>query len=160
MLYTPHFLTGAAILKAVPNPLVGLPLAFASHILLDLLPHHDFDITPGFTLKDLKYMEKRRKYLLFFSVGLDFIFLLISFLWVLLIRGPLAISARSPLENNYLMLAGGIIAISPDVIDQTAVALDYKLPAWQNRFQWKVAAKYGFITYPIVSIIALYFLVI
>ena len=36
MLYLPHFLTGAAFLKIVPNPIIGLPLALASHFFLDL----------------------------------------------------------------------------------------------------------------------------
>ena len=91
-------------------------------------------------------------------MGLDFIFLTISFIWILLIRGPFAEIARGPLENTYWLLIGGVVAIAPDVIDQTAVLLGFKLSAWQNKFQRKVAAKYGFITYPIVALIALYFL--
>lgn len=148
MLYTPHFLTGAAILKIVPNPMAGLPLAFLSHILLDLLPHYDFDITPGFRRGDLFKMEKGTRYLFIISYMTDLLFLTISFIWLILIK------------KNLLLMAGGVVAILPDVIDQAAVALDYKLPAWQNRFQRKVSVKYGFITYPVVVLIALYFLAI
>ena len=43
MLYTPHFLTGAVILKYIPNPAVGLPLAFLSHFVLDAIPHGAVD---------------------------------------------------------------------------------------------------------------------
>lgn len=146
MLYTPHFLVGVAILKYSPNPVVGLPLALISHILLDLLPHYDFDITPGFRRTDLFKMKKRTRYLFLISYLTDLLFLTASFIWLFFYK------------KNLLLVAGGVVAILPDVIDQTAVLLDYKLPAWQNKFQWKVSAKYGFITYPIVSLIAIYFL--
>lgn len=39
MLETPHVALGAAIAVAVPNPLVSIPLAFASHFVLDMVPH-------------------------------------------------------------------------------------------------------------------------
>jgi len=55
MLYTPHFLVGAVILKYIPNPAIGLPLALLSHIALDLIPHNDFDIKPGMTIRDVLF---------------------------------------------------------------------------------------------------------
>lgn len=39
MLTTPHAIVGAAIATQIPSPLVSLPLAFASHFILDMLPH-------------------------------------------------------------------------------------------------------------------------
>lgn len=39
MLETPHALVGAAIATKIPNPLIALPLAFASHFVLDMVPH-------------------------------------------------------------------------------------------------------------------------
>lgn len=42
MFITVHVATGAAIASLVPNPLVAVPLAFASHFVLDAIPHwHD-----------------------------------------------------------------------------------------------------------------------
>ncbi len=41
MLSTQHLLVGAVIVKTIPNPLISLPLAFASHFLLDSIPHWD-----------------------------------------------------------------------------------------------------------------------
>jgi hypothetical protein len=41
MLSTPHLLVGAAIAKTIPNPAISLPVAFASHFLLDATPHWD-----------------------------------------------------------------------------------------------------------------------
>jgi hypothetical protein len=39
VLETPHALVGAAIATKIPNPVVSLPLAFASHFVLDMVPH-------------------------------------------------------------------------------------------------------------------------
>jgi hypothetical protein len=39
MLETPHVFVGAAIAVAVPNPLIAIPLAFASHFVLEMVPH-------------------------------------------------------------------------------------------------------------------------
>jgi hypothetical protein len=42
MLLTNHTLTGALIGLTVPNPIVTAPFAFASHFVLDSLPHTGF----------------------------------------------------------------------------------------------------------------------
>ena len=39
MLETPHVFVGAAIAVAIPNPFVAIPLAFASHFILEMVPH-------------------------------------------------------------------------------------------------------------------------
>lgn len=39
MLETPHVVVGAAIATKIPNPLVAIPLAFASHFVLEKVPH-------------------------------------------------------------------------------------------------------------------------
>lgn len=39
MIESPHVAVGAAIATKIPNPLIGLPLALASHFLLDRVPH-------------------------------------------------------------------------------------------------------------------------
>lgn len=39
MLETPHVAVAAAIASKIPNPLISIPLAFASHFLLDMVPH-------------------------------------------------------------------------------------------------------------------------
>lgn len=39
MLETPHAIVGATIVTKIPNPIVSLPLAFASHFVLDMVPH-------------------------------------------------------------------------------------------------------------------------
>lgn len=39
MLETPHVAVGIAIASKFPNPLIAIPLAFASHFILDKVPH-------------------------------------------------------------------------------------------------------------------------
>lgn len=39
MLETPHAVVGAAIAARIPNPLISIPLALASHLILDRIPH-------------------------------------------------------------------------------------------------------------------------
>src|SRR5258708_2885087 len=39
MLETPHVAVGAAIASKIPNPFISIPLAFASHFILDMTPH-------------------------------------------------------------------------------------------------------------------------
>jgi hypothetical protein len=51
-----------------------------------------------------------------------------------------------------------LVAISPDLIEQSLLLIGKKLPAIQDKFQNRVSAKYGFISYPIVSLIALWLL--
>jgi hypothetical protein len=41
MLATPHMLAGAAIGKLLRRPYLALPAAFASHFVLDMVPHSD-----------------------------------------------------------------------------------------------------------------------
>ncbi len=51
MLETPHVAVGAAIATKIPNPFISIPLAFASHILLDRIPHWN----PHFYTETKKY---------------------------------------------------------------------------------------------------------
>jgi len=39
MLETPHVMVGAAIATTIPNPIISLPLAFLSHLVLEKVPH-------------------------------------------------------------------------------------------------------------------------
>src|SRR3990167_6025643 len=106
MLYTPHFLTGAVIMKYSANPLIGLTGAFLSHFLLDLMPHNDFGLTPGITLKGFFKMERKRRNLIILVMGIDYILCLAAFIMVLL-----------TFKNWWLNLAG-IVGILPDLAEQ------------------------------------------
>lgn len=147
MLYTPHFLVGAAILKYVPNPAIGLPLALISHVVLDLVPHNDFDIAPGMTLKDVIKHDPFKRKMLFAALIIDGGLLFASFLYLI-----------TTTQNFLMLILGGFVAILPDLIEQSLLLFGKTLPAIQDKFQTRVPMKYGFISYPVVSLIALWFL--
>ena len=46
MVTTPHAVFGATSAVFIPNPLVSLPLAFASHFVLDAIPHWQETLYP------------------------------------------------------------------------------------------------------------------
>src|SRR3990170_7486583 len=143
MLYTPHFLTGALVMKYFPNPIIGLPLAFLSHIVLDLMPHNDFGLTPGITLREFFRMEKKRRNLIIAAMGIDYILFLIVFIWLFL-----------TFKNWWLNLAG-IVGVLPDLAEQFLMLFGLALPGWQDKLQWRVSAKYGFIYYPVITTLAM-----
>lgn len=147
MLYTPHFLIGAAIIKYIPNPWIGLPAALISHVVLDLIPHWDFDIEPGMSFGEIIHHNPRRRNILLTAMSIDVFLMGISFFW-------LYFAFADPLK----LISGGLAAISPDVFEQGLLLLGKPLSGFQDKFQFRVSAKYGMWSYPIVSFIALYLL--
>ena len=111
MLYTPHFLTGAVILKFFPNPAAGVGLAFISHFVLDMMPHNDFDIRPGITLKEFLNTEKKRRNLIIAALVSDFFLAAVSFFWILFTF------------RNYWMIIGGIAGFSKFLIESNFIGV-------------------------------------
>ncbi len=146
MLYTPHFLTGVAIMKLFPDPKIGLPLAFLSHFVLDLTPHNDFDLKPGITLREFFTFPKKRLLTILGVMSVDYLLSAISFLWILFHF------------HQFWLLAGGVAGVLPDLTEQILMIFGIALPGWQDKLQWRVSAKYGFISYPIISLLSLYIL--
>src|SRR3989344_4848443 len=138
MLYTPHFLVGAAILKYVPNPVIGLPMAFLSHIALDMTPHNDFDLKPGITIKEFLHSDRKWRNKVMAILLIDYFLFFIAMVWLFHIFG------------NYWLLLGGVVGVLPDAVEQLLMLLGIALPGWQDKFQFRVSAKYGFISYPVV----------
>ncbi len=113
---------------------------------MDLTPHNDLDIQPGITLKGLFRLPKKQKLLLFGVMSVDFLLMGCAAFWLLFIR------------KDYLLFAGGLAGIAPDAIEQGMMLFGKSLPGWFDKLQWRVSKTYGFISYPIVSGIALFFL--
>ena len=85
-----HALVGSAIALTVKQPLLALPLAFASHFVLDALPHFGY---PG--------LGEAFKHKLFIIVeSFDAIVLILIFLTMV--------------QIGYMPLLGALMAISPD----------------------------------------------
>lgn len=75
MTLTAHAIVGAGIMAAMPaHPVLGVCAAFASHFLLDAIPHYDYKIrSASINPKIGGRMKFDRALLLdFFSIGSDF----------------------------------------------------------------------------------------
>jgi hypothetical protein len=75
MTLTAHSLIAAAIVTKISNPIIGLPIVFASHFVMDKVPHWDV-----MTNKDKTIFQIGRDTLLdilfgFISAGLFFLFM-------------------------------------------------------------------------------------
>src|ERR1043165_3035207 len=87
-----HAATGALVAVAVHNPWVGLPAAFLSHFAIDVIPHWDY-YEKNFMMKQV-------------ALAIDITFTL----GLLLI---LAVTVDAP---RRLIIAGGVLGISPDLM--------------------------------------------
>ena len=109
MLETPHVALGAAIAIAIPNPIISIPLAFASHFLLDMTPHWNPHINT-----EMKKFGKLANQTLFI-IGLD----LASAVLLTIFIGKTDI-------NVYL---ASFAAILPDLAEGP-----YFLFGWRNKY--------------------------
>lgn len=146
MTLTNHLLTGAALTKFLPAT-VAVPLAFASHFLLDALPHFGY-----------KTIEERMRHLGIYRIAIiaDVIFSLLIMAWLLKSR-------------HYFWLMNGLIAYSPDLLWIYRFTVEEKFgkvkPTKGNRFiqfhreiqkyEWLggivIEALYGLLMFAIVK---------
>lgn len=92
MTATNHVVTGALIVTFVANPVLGLVLALISHPVLDMIPHY------GVEPENIK---------VFLPGLLIDMFIAASVLVALLVTQP---------ENYMLIVTGGVVAASPDLL--------------------------------------------
>src|SRR5262245_29781011 len=106
MLSTPHLLVGAAIVKVIPDPAISLPLAFASHFVLDSIPHWDGSPKVPFSNK------------LIAGIIVDYIF-----------GASLVFLLTTGLPNQEIFWLGAFLATLPDFITGTYKHLEAYLSA-------------------------------
>ena len=116
MLETPHVALGAVIAKAIPNPLISIPLSFVSHFFLDMTPHWNPHLNT-----ELKQKGKLSKQTLLI-IGLD----LAS---TILLTGYFANKSvpDTKLVTNIVLCS--LASILPDVVEGP-----YFLLGWRNKF--------------------------
>ncbi len=116
MLETPHVALGIAIAIAVPNPIISIPLAFASHFLLDMTPHWN----PHLNTETKKFGRLSNQTLLI--IGLDLA--CASILTLFMAKQVL------PDLNLFLnILLSSFASILPDVVEGP-----YFLFGWKNKY--------------------------
>lgn len=123
MTATNHVATGAVLALAIQNPVVVLPLAFASHFFLDALPHYGVPY------------DKRPMHQSFGKVlAVDVVMLPITVGLLILFAGA----------AWWLVLIAMLAAYSPDLVwayryareRQGHILDENRLTHWHSRIQW------------------------
>ncbi len=81
---------GGILAASISSPIVSLPLAFASHYVMDYLPHFG-----------QKYGHRDEKFK--YAVGIDIVLLAILITYLVL-------------QSQWMILLGGLVAMSPDFV--------------------------------------------
>jgi len=142
MLETPHVALGVAIAVAIPNPLISIPLAFASHFVLDMTPHWN----PHLNTETKKYGYLTNKTLLI--IGLDLA--CAAVLTIFVSRG------------NVNILLASFASILPDIVEGPYFLFGWKNEVLQKwiRFQKSIQSEanlfWGLLTQVLVILGALY----
>ena len=142
MLETPHVALGVAIAVAIPNPLISIPLAFASHFALDMTPHWN----PHLNTETKKYGYLTNKTLLIIGIDLACAAILTAFVS----------------KGNMNILLAAFVSILPDVVEGPYFLLGWKnelIKKWIN-FQKSIQSEanlfWGLLTQVLVILGALY----
>lgn len=138
MLELPHAVVGAAIAAKVGNPALALPLAFASHFVLDMLPHWN----PHLNTEFKKHGKIGRK---------TFIFILADSVLALAAGLFIAYSAFPDINRAMIILLGGFFGVLPDLVEAPYYFLGVKHPfftkyyiPFKKSIQFDVARTPGF----------------
>src|SRR3989344_7339677 len=103
MLSTPNMLVGAVITQVIPDPTMSIPLAVASHFVLDAVPHWDGSAPkPPFKTRQVT------------TAAVDYGFGL-TLIYFLTLGNPLAL----------LLFAGAISATLPDIFQGILSSINY-----------------------------------
>jgi hypothetical protein len=149
MLLTPHVLVGMAIAKAVPNPVVAIPLALVMHFLGDKVPHWDFysNTSREDRLKGWRPVAVMADFGLGIAVGLTFT------LFAVWVRNDYSLAVR--------IFLCGIISVLPDALEAPHIFTNTKyrwvekLTEVQKKMQTQAPLPWGLLTQAIVVALCL-----
>lgn len=129
-----HSLTGALIGLTISQPVIAIPLALASHFVLDAVPH--FDITKN---KKQWIASKRFRYLLYLDAALCFMLVVTLF-------------ANQPV-NWLLASVCAFVAAAPDLISIDYYRHVLGRKKWQPSLYSKFAHKIQWFERPIGAVV-------
>lgn len=153
MLELPHAVIGATIAAKVGNPALALPLALASHFVLDMVPHWNPHLNTE--LREKGKISKKSTLIIFLDV-------LLSIISVAYISSQFLPNQ----EKFYYILLGGFIGILPDVLEAPYFFLNWKYPyvdkllKFQKSIQNDVPVFWGLATQVIIVATAFWWLLI
>jgi len=139
MLETPHVFVGAVIASKIPNPLIAIPLAFASHFILETVPHWN----PHLNTETEKFGKPTKKSTIITIVDST----------VALVSGSLIAWQALPNTNQaILILACCLASVLPDLLEAPYFFLKVRT-AWvkkwikfQKSLQNDTSFYWGFLT--------------
>ncbi|MBL7036319.1 hypothetical protein ISR94_00535 [Candidatus Microgenomates bacterium] len=104
MLETPHVALGAAIATKIPNPWISIPLSFASHFFLDMVPHWN----PHLNTETRKFGRPTKK-----TTAL----VIVDATTSLLLGSYIAFQASSSAAHTLTILACCFASVIPDLLE-------------------------------------------
>lgn len=151
MLETPHVVVGAAIATKVVNPALAIPLALASHFILEKVPHWN----PHLNSETEKFGAPTRKstYIVIADVAAS-----------LALGGYIASRALPDWGQTVVILAACFAAVLPDVLEGPYFFLNMRseiIKKWikfQKSIQVDVSIVPGLITQAITVVVALWWI--
>jgi hypothetical protein len=151
MLELPHTAVGAVIGSRIPDPWIALPLALASHFLLDLIPHWNPDL----------YLEKKKDG----RVARESLYLIIADVLASLILGSTVAWHFWPdVKRISLIYLTCLFTVLPDV-DESLYFFSginhpflLRLVKFQRRHQGRTGKKLGLAIQLAVVLISLFYL--
>lgn len=151
MLETPHVALGAAIAVAIPNPLVAVPLAFASHFILDITPHWN----PHLNTETKKYGRLTDKTMLI--IGFDLA-------CATVLTGIVSLQVLPNSSHFLTVILASTASILPDLIEGPYFLWGYQnkyIEKWmkfQKRIQVDANVFWGNLTQILVILASLYWM--
>jgi hypothetical protein len=113
VLETPHVVVGAAIATKIANPLLAIPLAFASHFVLEKVPHWN----PHLNTEKKKYGKVTSKSTKIVIADASLAFIAGSFI---------ASRALPDISHAAVIFAASFFSVLPDVIEGPYFFLNMK----------------------------------
>ena len=148
MLETPHVAIGAAIATKIPNPFIAIPLAFASHFVLEAVPHWN----PHIFFETKKYGRPTNKSVVIIVIDATVALGLGSFI---------AWRALPNTGHAITILAASLASVLPDLVEAPYFFLNWKnklLKSWLNfhkSLQVDTIPFWGFLTQILVIFAAI-----
>jgi hypothetical protein len=152
MLETPHVFIGAAIASKIPNPLISLPLALASHFILEKVPHWN----PHLNQETEKYGRPTKKSTLITAIDSA----------TALISGSLiAFQALPNTAHFFTILTACFLSALPDLVEAPYFFLGWrnkimaKWIKWQKSIQIDTSPALGLLTQILTILAALWWII-
>ena len=151
MLETPHVFIGAAIAAKIPNPLIAIPLAFASHFILEMVPHWN----PHLNSETEKYGQPTKRSTVITAIDSTLALASGSFI---------AYQALPNVGQAILVLVCSFASVLPDVMEGPYFFLKMranwvkKWIAFQKSIQSDTTPFWGLLTQTLVILAAIFWL--